>query len=779
MRRTAIRGWRRLLSHVLGALVLVGMVAAIAPARAQATVGYSYQPFYRRFKVTVYWHVNNPFSTGGHQFDAGRSELALFGWGLQDPYHKANSNKYTSENIIYFNNDRSAGADFSYGYLNTASALGDHSCDFYMDTPPDGLYFQIYGKGVDAAQWFITKVEVETVNPVEGVYIPTKRVLWEGMLGAHQAHMTGATNSCELRFDQDEPRFTAWENDTATKKTTETYDYDTTAMGTPHPVGITEFGAIEDMDVRTDNGEVRQELSPGVLYDNYGAPWPLQRFEITTDKDEIRIEHTDGEDYGDLTHDIMCIDDETYYNTAVPVEGAWEIVVPPSANAKEDYVVTVDQHVYNGVDHATSAQFTVHTFDYEFTFVDVDGTVLGKQTVDYGDEVVPPEVDSPNVRYICDQYDDWRNTTDGPQARTVMMLRDLEGGGTTRNPYLIKNSSDWESLRLTIENDKSNKMVNKHYRLESDIRVDTMIGTAEWPFTGYFDGNGHSITIDYVSDDQETMTAPFAYTRDADFKNLTVYGRIRGSGGYAAGLIGKNEGVTFIDNCRVNADISGDQYIGGMCVVAGGTLFITNSIVDGILRGGVCCGGFVASGTSGTEIRYSLLDLGTESTVDEGATFVYGDYNVLADCYYVNPYGEPQGREGHRIGHGGSFELGHDLTAHPAVAATCTKAGNTAYWSCNECGKYFADEEGTQEIEEGSWVVEPEGHTWKTRKIKLGVLGAKVTVKVKVCTKCKHAIRVSAKAYKAHNTIGRLLRRLPVLSLSGRYVELSLDTSKG
>lgn len=57
--------------------------------------------------------------------------------------------------------------------------------------------------------------------------------------------------------------------------------------------------------------------------------------------------------------------------------------------------------------------------------------------------------------------------------------------------------------------------------------------------------------------------------------------------------------------------------------------------------------------------------------------------------------------------------LGHDMTAHKAVDATCTKEGNNAYWECNECGKYFSDEEGTKEIEKDSWVIEALGHDYK------------------------------------------------------------------
>ena len=55
--------------------------------------------------------------------------------------------------------------------------------------------------------------------------------------------------------------------------------------------------------------------------------------------------------------------------------------------------------------------------------------------------------------------------------------------------------------------------------------------------------------------------------------------------------------------------------------------------------------------------------------------------------------------------------LGHTLSAHPAVAATCTEAGNSAYWECTVCYKYFSNSAGTSEIAENSWVILATGHT--------------------------------------------------------------------
>ena len=56
------------------------------------------------------------------------------------------------------------------------------------------------------------------------------------------------------------------------------------------------------------------------------------------------------------------------------------------------------------------------------------------------------------------------------------------------------------------------------------------------------------------------------------------------------------------------------------------------------------------------------------------------------------------------------FKESHNLTAHPAVAATCTTAGNIAYWSCDNCGKCFYDKAGTDPIAESDRVLPALGH---------------------------------------------------------------------
>lgn len=55
-------------------------------------------------------------------------------------------------------------------------------------------------------------------------------------------------------------------------------------------------------------------------------------------------------------------------------------------------------------------------------------------------------------------------------------------------------------------------------------------------------------------------------------------------------------------------------------------------------------------------------------------------------------------------------KLAHKASRTPATPATCTKDGNIEYWSCEACGKLFADAACTDEIERADTVVKATGH---------------------------------------------------------------------
>lgn len=58
----------------------------------------------------------------------------------------------------------------------------------------------------------------------------------------------------------------------------------------------------------------------------------------------------------------------------------------------------------------------------------------------------------------------------------------------------------------------------------------------------------------------------------------------------------------------------------------------------------------------------------------------------------------------------------HKLTKTEEKAATCTENGNTAYWTCSECDKCFADADGKTEVALADTVIKATGHKFADGK---------------------------------------------------------------
>ena len=81
---------------------------------------------------------------------------------------------------------------------------------------------------------------------------------------------------------------------------------------------------------------------------------------------------------------------------------------------------------------------------------------------------------------------------------------------------------------------------------------------------------------------------------------------------------------------------------------------------------------------------------------------------------------------------------GHSLKHTAAKEETCTKDGNSEYWTCNKCGKFFADSEGEKEIKKDSWII-PAAHK-EVDEIDQATFTEKGHVKT-ICSVCKKVIR--------------------------------------
>ena len=200
-------------------------------------------------------------------------------------------------------------------------------------------------------------------------------------------------------------------------------------------------------------------------------------------------------------------------------------------------------------------------------------------------------------------------------------------------------------------------------KLTSDISVSTMAGAYQaddncQPFSGTFDGDGHTLTINLSN--QSRFAAPFKCVSGATIRNLHTTGTIDGTdnndGKLLAGLIGVSFGNTTINGCRssvtLTTDFGEDAALAGLVAgTKGGSLTIEGCVFDGSMTGSSntrCAGiaGYEYGGTTTTisNCLFAPKTL-TVSTTDDSytKTFTRDPDATITNCYYTQPLGAAQG----------------------------------------------------------------------------------------------------------------------------------------
>ena len=172
-----------------------------------------------------------------------------------------------------------------------------------------------------------------------------------------------------------------------------------------------------------------------------------------------------------------------------------------------------------------------------------------------------------------------------------------------KDAYFIKNTDDWKVFATAVN--MGYTYTDKIVILDADITVSQKIGDSDTNkfFSGTFDGNGHTITVN-LTDDKKNGLALFQLIQGATIKNLTVAGEITGAI-HAAGLVGYSfYSGSKIKNCVVTAKINGGTYIGG--ILGHGNAIIDNCVFKGLLKGGdIAKGVFLGWGVDGDSKRVS------------------------------------------------------------------------------------------------------------------------------------------------------------------------------
>ncbi|MCR5850473.1 MAG: hypothetical protein K6G92_07145 [Bacteroidaceae bacterium] len=186
--------------------------------------------------------------------------------------------------------------------------------------------------------------------------------------------------------------------------------------------------------------------------------------------------------------------------------------------------------------------------------------------------------------------------------------------------YQIGTAADLEEFAVLVND--GNVYANAVLTTDVDRGIDgTMIGTAEKPYQGTFDGQGHAIKINMYPEDMNA--ALFQYTGfGAVIQNLKVEGTITTASKFAAGIVARNYGIIrgcYVD-VTINSSVPGDATHGGIVAVGYGGTTIENCLAKIAINGETTtnCGGVVGWAEKRCNIANCLV-------VSDGCTFAFSD----------------------------------------------------------------------------------------------------------------------------------------------------------
>ena len=211
------------------------------------------------------------------------------------------------------------------------------------------------------------------------------------------------------------------------------------------------------------------------------------------------------------------------------------------------------------------------------------------------------------------------------------------------NTYTIHTATGWSVFcDLLADNDKG-YFTGKTVVLGDDIIVTRMAGGSGKEFTGTFNGNGKTLTVNYANTDNDVRTAPFSYVDGATIQNLIVGGSITGSAYRAAGVIGETgTNKSYITNCMSSVDISSGRYTAGFSI--GGNVEIEGCAFNGRINGTDRSGGFIGYSYSAQVIKNSLFAPQDGSSINGGTFYFNGGGDIAPiNSYYTRALGTAQG----------------------------------------------------------------------------------------------------------------------------------------
>ncbi|MBI9031932.1 choice-of-anchor D domain-containing protein, partial [bacterium] len=181
----------------------------------------------------------------------------------------------------------------------------------------------------------------------------------------------------------------------------------------------------------------------------------------------------------------------------------------------------------------------------------------------------------------------------------------FDGQGTQESPYLINVIDD------LIKLSNFEQVWDKHFVQTANIDASSTsdlndgagfspIGTNANPFTGSYDGQGHTISNLYINRPSTSNVGLFGYTQSASISNLGIVDAEIIGDDYVGGLVGSASSSSTISNSYAIGAVSGtSDYVGGLVGYASSST-ISNSYATGAVSGSSNVGGLVGRAYSST-----------------------------------------------------------------------------------------------------------------------------------------------------------------------------------
>ena len=197
--------------------------------------------------------------------------------------------------------------------------------------------------------------------------------------------------------------------------------------------------------------------------------------------------------------------------------------------------------------------------------------------------------------------------------------------------YLIGSADDWNTLAEIVFGGA--ELSGASFRQTADFTVGVMLGCADHPFTGSYDGDGHTLTL-ALEDAAQDFVAPFNSVNAAKLRHLCVTGNVFGKM-HCAGLVGSvRGGKTVVDDCLIDVAVASSgsgTHCGGVIGHAG--------TFETVVTGCVFTGSIGAGKTAATFWGWS--DDGAEGGLANCLDLSDSDYPIglgSGDLVTVNTY---------------------------------------------------------------------------------------------------------------------------------------------